>query len=99
MADKYKVKLDLPGAENNNVTTPDVQNYLTPQQAAFIPRSVRVEISKTGTLPDAPLKSLIEAVVLLADISGFTALGEKLAAEHGDSLGAEKFADQVSESI
>lgn len=47
----------------------------------------------------SPLKTNIEAVVLLADISGFTALGEKLTTEHGDSLGAEKFAEQVSEAI
>jgi hypothetical protein len=98
MADKYKVQLDLPGAEKDVVNVSE-QKYLSIQQAAFIPRSVRVEIAKTGQLPDAPLRANVEAVVLLADISGFTALGEKLASDHGDSLGAEKFAEQVSEAI
>ena len=100
MADKYKVALDLPGKDNNSdkVQDGDIQ-YLTPQQAAFIPRSVRREITEKGVLPDAPVRNLVEAVVLLADISGFTALGEKLTSEHGDALGAEKFAEQVSEAI
>ncbi len=98
MAEKYKVSLELPGNENKAVANGE-QTYLTPQQAAFIPRTVRKDIAKTGALLDAPTKKLVEAVVLLADISGFTALGEKLTAEHGDSLGAEKFAEQVSEAI
>tara|TARA_A100001015_G_C14799682_1_gene636400 strand:- start:279 stop:830 length:552 start_codon:yes stop_codon:yes gene_type:complete len=98
MAEKYKVSLDLPGNEKKVVANGE-QTYLTPQQAAFIPRSVRLDISNTGKLADAPLRTLVEAVVLLADISGFTALGEKLTAEYGDSLGAEKFAEQVSEAI
>ena len=40
----------------------------------------------------------MEACVLLADISGFTAIGEKLN-EHGDAKGAEEFASQMSEAI
>ncbi len=67
--------------------------------AGLIPRSVRLEVTQLGALPDAPSKKLVEACVLLADISGFTALGEKLTAEHGDSLGAEKFAAQMSAAI
>ncbi len=98
MAEKYKVSLDLPGNENKTVANGE-QTYLTPQQAAFIPRSVRKEITSTGILPDAPVRRLVDAVILLADISGFTALGEKLTSEHGDSLGAEKFAEQVSSAI
>ena len=99
MAEKYKVQLDLPDSENKKMVPNGEQRFLTPQQAAFIPRTVRKDISNTGKLQEAPLKHLIEAVVLLADISGFTALGEKLSAEHGDALGAEKFAEQVSEAI
>ena len=68
-------------------------------EAGLIPRSVRLEVTQLGALPDAPSKKLVEACVLLADISGFTALGEKLTAEHGDSLGAEKFAAQMSAAI
>ena len=73
--------------------------YLTPHQAGFIPRSVRMEINKTNELPNAPCKELVDAVVLLADISGFTALGEKLADELGPSEGTEEFAAQVSSAI
>ena len=97
MADKYKVELPLPGNDKN--APPTEQSYLPPMKAAFIPRSVRLEVANLGKLPEAPLKKVVEAVVLLADISGFTALGEKLANEHGDSEGAEKFAEQVSEAI
>ena len=97
MADKYKVQLDLPGHNTNGPLSE--QGYLSPMKAAFIPRSVRLEVASLGKLPDAPIKKTVEAVVLLADISGFTALGEKLANEHGDSEGAEKFAEQVSEAI
>ena len=50
-------------------------------------------------LPDAPSKDLVEACVLLADISGFTALGEKLTTEYGDAKGAEEFASQISTAI
>eukprot|EP00942_MAST-04A_sp_MAST-4A-sp1_P014921 g14921.t1 len=102
MAEKYKVDLNLPGIEgknNNNNEKNDEQKYLTVQQAGFIPRSVRLEIAAKGVLPDAPTKDLVSACVLLADISGFTALGEKLTAEHGDSKGSEEFASQVSEAI
>ena len=65
MADKYKVELNLPGNETKVV---EPTTYLTPEKAAFIPRSVRLEVSQTGKLPDAPLRTLIEASVLLADI-------------------------------
>ena len=41
----------------------------------------------------------METVVLFADISGFTALGEKLTTEHGDAKGAEEFASQISAAI
>ena len=51
------------------------------------PEEVISEIEATGELPDAPSAELIQAVVLLADISGFTKLGEKLTAEHGDERG------------
>ena len=75
MADKYKVQLDLPGHNTNGPLSE--QGYLSPMKAAFIPRSVRLEVASLGKLPDAPIKKTVEAVVLLADISGFTALGEK----------------------
>ncbi len=96
MAEKYAVELPLPGSDDNNS---GVTAFLSPKQAGLIPRSVRLEIASSGKLPDAPSKKLVEACVLLADISGFTALGEKLTKEHGDSLGAEKFAAQMSEAI
>ncbi len=99
MAEKYAVELPLPGNEtkdnNNNATT----QFISPKQAGLIPRSVRLEITKLGKLPDAPSKQLVEACVLLADISGFTALGEKLTKEHGDARGAEEFAAQMSAAI
>ena len=57
-----------------------------------------MEITNTGQLPDAPGKILEEAVILLADISGFTALGEKLNEEHGPAQGAEEFAKQMAEA-
>ena len=85
MAEKYKVDLDLPGNEKKTSESGE-QQYLTVQQAGFIPRSVRMEITEKGVLPDAPTKTLVQACILLADISGFTALGEKLTAEHGDVL-------------
>ena len=98
MAEKYKVDLDLPGNEKKTSESGE-QQYLTVQQAGFIPRSVRIELTERGVLPDAPTKALVQACVLLADISGFTALGEKLTTEHGDSRGSEEFATQVSEAI
>ena len=99
MADKYKVELNLPNNNDKKLPASEMK-FLTPLQAAFIPRSVRVEIVQAGgVLPDAPRRTNIDAVVLLADISGFTALGEKLTGEHGDALGAEKFAEEVSEAI
>jgi len=99
MSEKYKVELKLPGNENKSSSPNGEQKFLTVQQAGFIPRSVRLEIAEKGVLPDAPTKNLVSACVLLADISGFTALGEKLTAEHGDSKGSEEFATQVSEAI
>ena len=97
MADKYKVELNLPGGEDNNNNSATA--FISPKDAGLIPRSVRLEIASSGKLPDAPSKKLVEACVLLADISGFTALGEKLNAEHGDAKGAEEFASQMSEAI
>ena len=94
---KYKVELDLPGKE---IKTNDVSSkFINPKRAGLIPRSVRIEIAEKGQLPDAPSKKLVEACVLLADISGFTALGEKLTTEHGDAKGAEEFASQISAAI
>ena len=56
-------------------------------------------VKKKGKLPDAPSRDLVEGVVVLADISGFTKLGEKLIEENGDAKGAEEFAKQVSDAI
>ena len=97
MADKYKVELNLPGGEENNNNP--ATTFISSKDAGLIPRSVRLEITSAGKLPDAPSKKLVEACVLLADISGFTALGEKLNAEHGDAKGAEEFASQMSDAI
>ena len=97
MADKYKVELNLPGGEDNNNNSATA--FISPKDAGLIPRSVRLEITSAGKLPDAPSKKLVEACVLLADISGFTALGEKLNAEYGDAKGAEEFASQMSDAI
>ena len=58
-----------------------------------------MEVNENNELPNAPCKELVDAVVLLADISGFTALGEKLADELGPSEGTEEFASQVSSAI
>ena len=73
--------------------------YLSASEASFIPSSVRREIEQSGELPDAPSSDLIQGVVLLADISGFTKLGEKLKGAHGEEQGAELFAAQVSNAI
>ena len=98
--EKYNVALNLPDGGGKKVTQAvGEMKYLTPHQAGFIPRSVRMEINKTNELPNAPCKELVDAVVLLADISGFTALGEKLADELGPSEGTEEFAAQVSSAI
>ena len=75
-------------------------DMLSASEASFITSSVRREIQAAGgDLPDAPTSDLIQAGVLLADISGFTKLGEHLRNELGDVEGAEAFADQVSECI
>ena len=42
---------------------------------------------KTGTLPVAPSLEIVEAAVLMADISGFSSLSEKLRNEFGDKEG------------
>ena len=76
MAEKYAVELNIPGSGGNNNT--GTGNFISPKKAGLIARSVRLEIAAKGVLPDAPSKDLVEACVLLADISGFTALGEKL---------------------
>ena len=81
MAEKYNVNLNLPGSNednNNNNNNNTIQTFISPQRAGLIPRSVRLEITAEKQLPDAPSKQLVEACLLLADISGFTALGEKL---------------------
>ena len=70
MADKYKVELNLPGGKENNNNP--ATTFISPKDAGLIPRSVRLEIASSGQLPDAPSKKLVEACVLLADISGFT---------------------------
>ena len=94
MADtKYEVGLSLPGGSESVVnTTETITTYMSMKNAGLIPRSVRLEITKKKRLPDAPSKELVEACLLLADISGFTALGEKLTKEYGDAKGAEEFA-------
>ena len=96
MAEKYKVDLDLPGNETKGS---DVEAFMSAKNAGMIPRSVRLEIIKEGKLMDAPSKKLVGACLFLADISGFTALGEKLTAEYGDAKGAEEFAAQMSAAI
>ena len=95
---KYNVELNLPNNEKTNNEKGEVK-FLSSYQAAFIPRSVRLEVTKTNELPNAPCKQLVEAVIFLADISGFTALGEKLTEELGPSEGTEEFASQVSSAI
>ena len=65
MAEKYAVELDLPG---NTINSEAVQTFISPKEAGLIPRSVRLEISASGKLPDAPSKRLIEASLLLAVI-------------------------------
>ena len=93
MAEKYAVELALPGNEaNNNNNNNENMTFLLAKDAGLIPRSVRLEIAAKGALQDAPSKQLVEQALLLSDISGFTALGEKLTAEHGDAKGAEEFA-------
>ena len=96
MAEKYNVGLPL-GTEETNSDA--INKFISPKHAGLIPRSVRLEITQKGKLPDAPCKDLVEACLLLADISGFTALGEKLAADHGDAKGAEEFANAISAAI
>ena len=98
--EKYNVELNLPdvGKKKEPQASGEIK-YLTPHQAGFIPRSVRMEVNENNELPNAPCKELVDAVVLLADISGFTALGEKLADELGPSEGTEEFASQVSSAI
>ena len=95
---KYNVELNLPNNEKTNNEKGEMK-FLSSYQAAFIPRSVRLEVTKTNELPNAPCKQLVEAVIFLADISGFTALGEKLTEELGPSEGTEEFASQVSSAI
>ena len=41
----------------------------------------------TGKLPVAPSLEIVEAAVLMADISGFSSLSEKLRNEFGDTEG------------
>lgn len=53
MAEKYKVELNLPNNENGSTTDTGEITLLLPQQAAFIPRSVRMEVKEKGGLPDA----------------------------------------------
>ena len=96
MAEKYNVGLPL-GTEETNSDA--INKFISPKHAGLIPRSVRLEITQKGKLLDAPSKDLVEACLLLADISGFTALGEKLTKEHGDARGAEEFASQMSAAI
>ena len=90
-------KLKIPGAETKEAESE--YEFLSPQLAAYISSSVRQEIMDANDLPDAPLVDIVEAAVLLADISGFTKLGESLNSQHGDAKGAEEFAKKVSDCI
>ena len=80
MADKYNVGLNLPGSETKE-TDENSQEFISVRNAGLIPRSVRLEIASTMSLPDAPSKKLVECSRYC-----FTALGEKLTKEHGDSI-------------
>ena len=55
MADKYKVELNLPGGEDNNNNS--ATTFISSKDAGLIPRSVRLEITSAGKLPDAPSKT------------------------------------------
>ena len=98
---KYSVlPLDLKsdqGEEKQTVVHPDLGKLSKLEAYRSFHHSVRKECFN-GELPPAPLKCLVEATVLLADISGFTKLGEKLNEEHGDAS-VEIFASQVSAAI
>ena len=100
MAEEFNTQLPLNTNNDNkdNVPPPETE-YLTSVEAAFITNAVRNTISETLQLPEAPSSKLVEASILLADISGFTKLGERLIAEHGEAKGAEEFATQVSNVI
>ena len=100
MAEEFNTQLPLnTNNDNKDNGPPPETEYLTSVEAAFITNAVRNTISETLQLPEAPSSKLVEASILLADISGFTKLGERLIAEHGEAKGAEEFATQVSNVI
>ena len=65
----------------------DGRQTLSLAEASFIPLSVRNEVKELNALPVAPSSDIVEAAVLMADISGFSRLSETLRNEFGDSKG------------
>ena len=65
MAEKYAVELNLPGNNNNNNNnnSSSTTTFLSATEAGLIPRSVRLEVTQLGALPDAPSKKLVEAFI------------------------------------
>ena len=59
------------------------------------PNNTTTTTTTTGKLPVAPSLEIVEAAVLMADISGFSSLSEKLRNEFGDTEGNERFAEKV----
>ena len=94
------VPLSIPNSSKPTSTTATTPStFLTDQEASFLPSSVIKEITRTGKLPVAPSSEIIEAAVLLADISGFSKLSEKLQLEHGDERGTEMFVKVVGDAF
>ncbi len=75
-------------ADNEKSTVGDL-GELTP----YVPKFVRARLAESG-LPEGPVSEARQGAALIADVSGFTALTETLAAEGGS--GAERLRDLIN---
>lgn len=76
----------------------EIMNEMSPGETAFLTRDVRERLSlyASGVLPPAPALYPKQGAALFVDISGFTALGDRLRQKHEPKEAAERLARQIT---
>ena len=72
---------------------------LTELLASYVPRLIQKRVAQNPVPINTPLAQDFLAVVMFADISGFTALTERLAEKGSAGVGEESFRRTVPNSV
>mmetsp|Transcript_22021 Transcript_22021/g.45872 ORF Transcript_22021/g.45872 Transcript_22021/m.45872 type:complete len:1993 (-) Transcript_22021:215-6193(-) len=92
--------LSASGDSESSMYYDDPDSVVAKDFGSFLPETLKNQLIQTGSLSSSlPQIETVKGCVMIADISGFTKLGEKLRRKYGEGEGAARLASDINDVL